>query len=98
MKDYSWRTRISFLRKRFPVVTPVIIRRRQPKKDCGSTLFNGREYHITIDGSMPTYAQYDALMHEWAHVQAIEQAYRHEGPWGVLYAAIHEGYHEHFQG
>lgn len=97
MKTCCWRTLIRNLRKHFPVEGKVTIIRRRVKCDCGLTTFNGSSYRIRINSDQPDAGLVDTLLHEWAHVRAIEQAYRHEGPWGLLYAEIYDAWTRDFE-
>jgi hypothetical protein len=97
MKTSQWRALIRKLRKHFPVEGQVTVRRYATKKDCGLTTFNGCNYRVRVNSKQPDAGQVDTLLHEWAHVCAIEQAYRHEGPWGVLYAEIYDAWTRDFE-
>ena len=97
MKTREWRTLIRRLRERFPVQGTVTVLRRAVKCDCGLTTFNGNDYRVRINSDQSDQGQIDTLLHEWAHVCAIEQAYRHEGPWGVLYAEIYDAWTRNFE-
>jgi hypothetical protein len=97
MKTREWRALIRNLRKHFPVSGTVTVRRRPIKRNCGLTTFDGCDYSIRINSNQPRTGQIDTLLHEWAHVLAIEQAYRHEGPWGVLFAEIYSDWTKNFE-
>jgi len=97
MKTREWRALIRKLRERFPVQGQVTVRRYPTKKDCGLTTFDGSNYRVRVNSDQPDGGQVDTLLHEWAHVRAIEQAYRHEGPWGVLYAEIYDAWTKDFE-
>ena len=91
MTTTKWRILVRQLRHNFPVVGGVVHVRRCPIKGCcGVTIFNGLDFRIRIDSKQAEQGQIDTLLHEWAHVLAIVQAYRHEGPWGTLYAEIYD--------
>jgi hypothetical protein len=77
------------LRTRFPIEGRVKVRRHPIKKDCGSTNFDGTDYVIAIDSEQEWGGQVDSLLHEWAHVLAIEASYRHSDEWGVIYARLY---------
>jgi len=89
MTTSRWRTITAKVRKRFPVETPVTIRRKK-MSDAGLTTFDGRQYHIYIDFKQNDSAQVETLLHEWGHVIAMEQAFKHKGPWGKIYGNIYE--------
>jgi hypothetical protein len=97
MDTGQWRALIRTLRNHFPVEGHVAVRRYPMKKNCGLTTFDGNDYHVRVNSDQPDAGQIDTLLHEWAHVRAIEQAYRHEGPWGVLYAEIYEAWAHGFE-
>ncbi len=98
MNISEWRALLRSLRKRFPVSGTVRVVRRPLRKDCGRTVFNGcHGYRVTIDSIQPWQGQVDTLLHEWAHVRAIEQAYAHDGPWGSLFAEIYDAWTKDFQ-
>ena len=97
MNNTEWRALIRRLRKHFPVAGRVSVRRCPAKSYCGITRFDGNNYSIRIDSTQPRAGQIDTLLHEWAHVLAIEQAYRHEGPWGTLYASIYDAWVRDFK-
>ena len=96
MKTCCWRSLLRKLRKHFPVQGTVKVIRYPVNCDCGLTTFNGRNYRIRINSNQPDAGLVDTLLHEWAHVCAIEEAYRHEGPWGVLYAEIYDTWTRNF--
>ena len=79
MKTREWRALIRKLRERFPVQGQVTVRRYPTKKDCGLTTFDGSGYRVRVNSDQPDGGQVDTLLHESAHVRAIEQAYRHGG-------------------
>jgi hypothetical protein len=97
MNNSEWRALIRKLRKKFPVSGSVSVIRYPAKKVCGTTTFNGRDYRIRINSDQPRTGLIDTLLHEWAHVCSIEQAYRHEGPWGSLYASIYDSWTKDFK-
>jgi hypothetical protein len=97
MNTKEWRKLIGMLRKTFPVNGKVIVRRYPMKKTCGITRFNGSgEYRIGVGSNQPRVGQMDTLIHEWAHVLAIQQAYTHDGPWGVLFAEVYDSWSRDF--
>ena len=85
-----WRTLTRNLREQFPMDCHVEVRRRPLKKECGNTIYDGRKYVIAVDSSQDWDGQVDTLVHEWAHVLAIESSYRHSDEWGVFYAKVFE--------
>jgi len=88
----EWKRLIRFLRKEAPVAQKVRIRRRPIGFDDGWVVFNGSDYLISINSRLPWSGQVDALLHEWAHVCAIEEAYRHKGRWGQIHGDIYEAW------
>lgn len=66
------------------------------KKNCGVTAFDGTDYRIRIASNQPTSSQADALLHEWAHVSAIEEAYKHDASWGEMYTKIYRAWENDF--
>ena len=97
MKTSEWRALIRKLRKHFPVQGTVTVVRYPVNCDCGLTTFDGSNYRIRVNSKQPDAGLVDTLLHEWAHVRAIQQAYRHEGPWGVLYAEIYDAWTRNFE-
>jgi hypothetical protein len=95
MTTTKWRSLLKYLRTAFPVGCQVEVRRCN-RKECAVTIFDGRTYRIRINASQDTRGQQDSILHEWAHVCAIEQAYRHEGPWGQIFASIYESWSKEF--
>lgn len=97
MNTQEWRSLIRQLRTHFPVETKVDVRRTRIRNDCGRTIFNGETYRIVVDSRQEKQGQIDTLLHEWAHVCAIEEAYRHKGRWGVIHGAIFEAWANNFE-
>jgi len=97
MNTKEWRLLIKRLRKHFPVDAKVIVRRYPIKTACGMTTFNGQwEFRIAVNSDQTETGQIDTLLHEWAHVLAVQQAYKHEGPWGVLFAEVYDSWTRDF--
>ncbi len=90
MKTHSFRKLIRALRKNFPVGKPVVVKRIPQKGFLGLTRFFNKSYEIYIDPTICSDLQYDALMHEWAHVCAMDRAHSHDATWGVIYADIYD--------
>jgi len=86
----EWRRLLAFLRKNYPVSCSVIVSRHPIKKDCGNGYFNGRTFYVHIDSTQSESEQKHSLLHEWAHVRAIDDAYQHKGQWGVIYGDIYQ--------
>jgi hypothetical protein len=63
---------------------------------CGHTVLDGHTYRITIDSSLDDQSQFETLTHEWAHVLAINEAYRHGKLWGDMYSHVYEFVEEHW--
>lgn len=97
MKTNDWRALVRKLRKRFPVGSPVVVCRSPAKKNCGMTRFDGRTFRVRIASNQSIQGQVDTLLHEWVHVMAIDQAYRHDGQWGALFASIYDSWTKDFQ-
>lgn len=97
MKTNEWRTLIRKLRKHFPVQGVVTVRRRPVRSDCGSTTFDGRTYHIRVNFNQSEQGQIDTLLHEWAHVCAIDEAYEHRGRWATLHGEIYDAWSREFE-
>lgn len=92
MKLSEFRATLKLLRKQCPTSCAVRVVRRPMKRYAGLTSFNGRSYLIVLSSTQDRAGQIDSLIHEWAHILAIEQAFRHEGPWGKLYAHVYDTY------
>ena len=97
MDTQAWRALIRQLRKNFPVTVPVkVVRRRTTTGSIGLTTFDGREYRIRVKSNQESDSQIDTLLHEWAHVCAIEEAYNHQGRWAGLYGDIYQAWENGF--
>ena len=97
MNNSEWRALVGALRKRFPVEQPVVVRRCQSKNNNGMTRFDGRTFRVRIASNQPRDSLIDSLLHEWAHVRMIDNAYRHDGQWGVVYAEIYNSWSNDFE-
>ena len=97
MKTCEWRALIRKLRERFPVQGTVTVLRRPVKCDCGLTTFNGNDYRVRINSDQSDQGQIDTLLHEWAHVCAIEEAYGHVGRWATLHGEIYDAWTRNFE-
>jgi hypothetical protein len=95
MTTVAFRRLLAYLRKAFPVGCGVNVR-RCVRKESASTTFDGRQYRIRINRLQDHRGQVDSLLHEWAHVRAIEQAYQHDGTWGQIFAKIYESWAQDF--
>ena len=90
MKTCDFRKVIRALRKNFPVSASVEVKRLLMKDNLlGLTCFSGRYFKIRINSSQCSEIQYDVLLHEWAHVCAIDRAHNHDATWGTIYADIY---------
>ena len=99
MDTKEWRALIRKLRKTFPVSGGRIIVYRQPlEHSFGVTAHTGNTYRIRIDSQQCRQVQLDALLHEWAHVIAIERAFWHTPEWGKVYASIFSAWAHDFKG
>ena len=97
METQKFRAVIRCLRKHFPVTQRVkIVRRCITKGDTGLTTFDGNEYRIRIKSNQDSGGQLDTLLHEWAHVCAIEEAYEHRGRWATLFGEIYDAWTRDF--
>lgn len=94
----KWRLLLWYLRKRFPVQQPTRTMRRKlgKKADLGLTTFNGHSYRVRVHDCQDYSGQIDTLLHEWAHVLAIEEAYQHKGRWAEIYGELVETYYNDF--
>jgi len=92
----EWRKLLRSLRKNFPVDGWVNVRRVRMARDCGVTRLNGVDYCIRINSRQPYQGQVDTLLHEWAHVVAIDRAFQHDRMWGELYSEIYESWRKDF--
>jgi hypothetical protein len=90
MTTRKWRALIRVLRKHpeLAIEGKVSVRRRPMKEYCGHTVFDGVNYQITIDTRIDAQTQAETLMHEWAHVVAIDAAFKHGKEWGEIYAKV----------
>ena len=87
--DY-WRDILKLLRKNFPISRPVNVRRVKLTKNNGVTYFDSRSFHVYINSNQSKDSQIDSLIHEWAHVRAIDEAFQHKGRWGELHGEIYD--------
>ena len=92
MNTRELRALVRKLRKRFPVPGKITVRRYPAKRNSGVTTYDGRVFRIYIDSSGDKSSQVETLLHEWAHIRAIDEAYRHGRAWGRHYAEIHESW------
>ena len=89
MNVQQWRAFVKKVKKAMPVATPVHVRRYPAKKVDGITHFDGRCFRIRIDSKLDQAAQSDTLLHEYAHVVAINDAYEHKAHWGDIYSQLY---------
>lgn len=92
MTNRQFRWTVAWLRKHFPVSAPVVIKRYPAKKNHGITRFDGKKFYIRIDSKQESAGQLDTLLHEYAHVVAIDEAYSHKDPWARIYGAIYNAF------
>jgi hypothetical protein len=97
MDTKQWRLLIKKLRRAFPTERPVQVRFRKAKSNYGTAYFSSYGYKIAIDSSQSVGGQIDTLLHEWAHVYAIDQAAQHKGNWGHVFAEIYESWTRDFE-
>lgn len=100
MTTTEWRALIRQLRKRFPIDGVVVVIRRKMKCNCGLAVFKGFDgyrYRICVDSDQTLQGQVDTLLHEWAHVCAIEEAHGHRGCWGRWHGDIYDSWTKDFQ-
>jgi len=68
----------------------VAVIRRPCKKFEGSTRLNSiGDYTIYVNSDLEWSGQVDTLIHEWAHVLAIEEAFEHGDSWGLKFAEVY---------
>ena len=93
MTTKELRSLVSKLRKNFPVVGKVVVLRRRRKKCSGKTnievKYSAWTFRIYIDSLQDKGSQIDALLHEWAHIIAIQEACDHQGRWATAYGEIY---------
>ena len=90
LRSAQWRTLVQNMRERFPIEGRVVVIRCPCKKWDGSCRTKGNgDFTIRVSSSREWSGQVDALHHEWAHMLAIEAAYKHHKAWGKLYAKIY---------
>ncbi len=91
MKISDFRKVIRALRKNFPVGASVKVERLPMKDDLlGRACFTGKYFKIQVNSNQSNTVQYDVILHEWAHVCAIDRAHSHDATWGVIYADIYD--------
>jgi hypothetical protein len=96
MNTTKWRALILFLRTKWPISCPVVVRRYPSKKVCGRTVFDGGRFRICVSTLQDGGGQKDTLLHEWAHAYAIDQAYHHDARWGAIYSDIYSTWEKDF--
>ena len=93
----SFMQTVGLLRKKVPLVYPVIVRRIKMANDAGTCELDRKSkwrFLIKIDASLSQEAAILILFHEWAHAMIWNPAYNNgmmedHGPeWGVCYAKI----------
>lgn len=87
---HNWKDLIRTMRKKFPTSVPVYVRRLKMVKHHGRTYPHDDKYIIHINSNQDADAQKDALLHEWAHAVAIDEACQHKNRWGEIYSQIYE--------
>lgn len=95
----EWRRLIRFMRKRHPIAQPVrVVRIRVVRDgDYALTTFNGRSYRLRIKSNQEYGGQVDSLLHEWAHIRAIEEAYAHKGRWSEIFGEIYDTWESEYK-
>jgi hypothetical protein len=88
MTNKRWRSLIRALRKNSDISGKVTVRRRPLKKLCGHTVFDLEGYSIPVASDMDSQAQAETLVHEWAHVLAIEAGCAHGEVFGEMYSRV----------
>jgi hypothetical protein len=90
-----WKGLLKMLRKTFPISCKVVVR-RVPKtwqNAHGTTNFvNNSKFYVYINNNYSADSQIDTLLHEWAHVKAIDEAMQHKGKWGELHGEIYQAW------
>jgi len=54
------------------------------------------DFRIYVDSLGDPQSQVDTLLHEWAHVLAIEEAYEHRGRWSAFHGEIYDAWARDF--
>ena len=85
-----WRCILRWLRKNFPVESPVVVKRVSQKESV--TRFDGRRYHIRIALTKSASDQVDSILHEWGHIRSMDEAFHHKGSWPVHFGGIYDAY------
>ena len=98
MNNRDWGTVVRALKKRYPTERPLTILRRKRIGTEGVTFFSDRSFKIVIQKNQSDSSQIYSLIHELAHVRAIEQACQHKGVWGELHGAMIDEWMSEFQG
>jgi hypothetical protein len=57
--------------------------------DNGDLQLHGNTFKMRINSTKSNDVLVDSLIHEWAHVLAIEAGYRHEFAWGLAHADVY---------
>jgi hypothetical protein len=96
MDTSEWRRLIKFLRTEFPIDAPIKVVRIPLKRNSATTIFNGSSFRITISSELSTEAMADALIHEFAHVLCLSEAYQHGENWSKFYGRIYSKYEQEF--
>ena len=89
-KHNYWKELLKLLRKNFPIERSVSVHRLKILKNNGVTTFKDNSFIIYINSEQSSEGQIDSLLHEWAHVRAIDEACQHKGRWGELHGEIYE--------
>jgi len=94
MTTTDWRKLLCWLRAAFPVTAKVVVSRRKIKNNCARTNceLNGRRnmFRVYIDSKQDKSGQIDAILHEWAHIRAIEAAgFGHGESWSRNYGDVY---------
>lgn len=92
MTTKEFRQIVAWLRKTFPVSSPVVVKRYPAKKNHGMTRYDGRKFYIRIDSNQETSGQLDTLLHEWSHAVAMDEAYSHKERWAQIYGLIYTAF------
>jgi hypothetical protein len=89
----TWRDTLRWLRKNYPVDAHVTVRRVRLVKNHGSTKYDGcGNYTVYISSNQDASQQIHTLLHEFAHVRAISEAYDHHGRWSEIYGDIYDSF------
>jgi glycine cleavage system H lipoate-binding protein len=101
MTTIEFRNLVKSLKKNYPLTGRVVISRRSIKKNFAITNLemtgSGWIYRIYVDSKQDPGVQRDSLIHEWAHLRAVEESCDHSGRWGQVYSEIYTAWERDFK-